>query len=304
MSAQVQEQIEFRNGFQPRLRGSGIEDSLNRYALLSELQKQLDPDEVMITLLNEIGDRLGVIGLRFEATGPLSGEAFDQSIEIFIGRNFGESVSLQVSAESDPLGMLTVYGVRARLVADLGELEIASECLAFPMRNALMYREASALARRDALTGAGSRLAFDEALEMELARGERSGAPFSLLIVDVNDFKRINDEYGHLNGDHTLCMTYRLIKEQLREGDACFRVGGDEFAVVLHRSDFEGALSVSARIRRAIEAQRILSPFSVAIGASQWRAGLSRDELIARADRRMYQAKQGEVRVPSSATGG
>ncbi|MDT8438359.1 MAG: GGDEF domain-containing protein [Wenzhouxiangellaceae bacterium] len=302
MNARLQEQIEFHNGFAPSLVSSDKDDLLDRYELLRELQKRLDPSEVLITLLNAIGDRLGVVGLRFEADEAANPAASDAPLDLALGRNFGEAISLEVRAGDELLGMLTLYGVRAHLIGDLRALDRVVECLAFPLRNALLYRAASALARRDALTGAGSRLAFDEALAKEMSRAERSSVPFSLLIIDVNNFKQVNDEFGHLSGDHTLCLTRRLVEQELREGDACFRIGGDEFAVLLHRSDIEGALTVSARIRRAIESQTILSPFSVAVGMAQWRAGLSRDAIIARADQRMYKDKSGRGDVESDET--
>ncbi|HEY7632345.1 MAG TPA: GGDEF domain-containing protein, partial [Thermoleophilaceae bacterium] len=91
---------------------------------------------------------------------------------------------------------------------------------------------AEALARADSLTGLGNRRAFDEALIAEIARARRVGAPLSLLLADLNDFKEINDAHGHLAGDDCLRQVAATFRDEVRVHDHCFRWGGDEFAAI------------------------------------------------------------------------
>src|SRR5204862_6949646 len=92
---------------------------------------------------------------------------------------------------------------------------------------------ANALARVDPLTGLGNRRAFEESMATEIARSRRHESPLSLLICDLDQFKKINDAYGHLAGDNCLRQVADALRNELRGADVCFRWGGDEFVVVL-----------------------------------------------------------------------
>jgi diguanylate cyclase (GGDEF)-like protein len=112
--------------------------------------------------------------------------------------------------------------------------------------------EAQRLARLDPLTGLGNRRAFDESLTSEISRARRTGNALSVVILDIDDFKEINDGFGHLNGDRCLREVAGQLRATARLGDTCFRWGGDEFAVLLPESNYEGATLVSERLRVVI----------------------------------------------------
>jgi diguanylate cyclase (GGDEF)-like protein len=110
------------------------------------------------------------------------------------------------------------------------------------------------LAATDPLTGAGNRRQFIERIGAEIARAERSGAPLSLLSLDLDHFKEINDSRGHLVGDEVLCEFVRKCLEAIRPYDSVARVGGEEFMVLLPGATLDTACAVGERLRSAIEA--------------------------------------------------
>ncbi|MCK9531974.1 MAG: sensor domain-containing diguanylate cyclase [Gammaproteobacteria bacterium] len=160
------------------------------------------------------------------------------------------------------------------------------------------------LALHDVLTGLPNRLFFDMRLEHAISRAERHGRPFALLYLDLDDFKPVNDVYGHKAGDRVLVETGRRIRRHLRRVDTVARIGGDEFMVIL--DDTSGPFEAEVVARKLIDA--LQAPIAigahtvrvgVSIGASFYpRSGFTSDELIRRADQAMYDAKSsGKNRV-------
>mgnify|MGYP000900407655 CR=1 FL=1 len=150
----------------------------------------------------------------------------------------------------------------------------------------------------DGLTGLYNKRHLMDALGREMARAQRSGEPLSLLVLDVDDFKRFNDRHGHLEGDHVLLALARVLRGQARAGDFACRFGGEEFALVLPGTNLEDARLVAERVRQAFAATP-LTPggqaavhCTVSVGVAQMHPGDKDQELLARADRAMYQAKR------------
>lgn len=155
-------------------------------------------------------------------------------------------------------------------------------------------------AATDALTGLPNRRALEQVLVRDLARAERSGDPLSVVLLDVDHFKRFNDTYGHLVGDQVLRHLGGIVQRSLREGDFVARYGGEEFCVVLPRATRDGALLAARRVRMAIERNRlkceagelcVTSSFGVTtyLPASARR---SCEQLLNEADEALYAAKQ------------
>ncbi|MCE9663966.1 diguanylate cyclase [Halomonas sp. M5N1S17] len=158
-------------------------------------------------------------------------------------------------------------------------------------------------AMTDPLTGLGNRRFLQDQAAMEIARARRSGAPLSLIAIDLDHFKRINDEYGHDVGDLVLQAFARTAKEQLREGDVLCRMGGEEFAVLLPDTAKHAALQVAERLRQALETSPVEVDHDVSEGGQlQYTASLgvtmvmaeesSLKPAIKRADRGLYVAKE------------
>ena len=153
---------------------------------------------------------------------------------------------------------------------------------------------AKALARVDPLTGLGNRRAFDEAVAAEVARAERSGRPLSVVVGDLDAFKRINDEHGHLAGDDCLRQVAAVVRATVRRPDACFRWGGDEFALLLAETEAPEAEAIAERLRIAV-AEHCRAPGGRAItlgcGVAQYDGDETPDALLARADAGLLLAK-------------
>jgi len=159
--------------------------------------------------------------------------------------------------------------------------------------------ELNRLATLDALTGIGNRRVFYARAEAELARCRRKNIPLSLLMIDLDRFKMINDQLGHAAGDDTLRRFVALVSPHLREYDFFARLGGEEFAVLLPDANEEVAIAIAERLRELAEAARLPAPgfptpTTASIGAAQlFENEQSIDQLMHRADQALYAAKSG-----------
>ena len=154
--------------------------------------------------------------------------------------------------------------------------------------------ELARISRTDPLTGCLNRLGFGERLDGELARVRAGGPGLSLVLVDFDGFKAVNDEFGHSAGDDLLCWATEAMAAVLRPGDALGRLGGDEFAALLGDADIEEGRRASERLRFALS-PRISASAGVAAAPQD---GSEADPLHHRADERLYEAKR---QSPSSA---
>ncbi len=168
------------------------------------------------------------------------------------------------------------------------------------------YQELEKLANTDPLTGLANRRALFEVCEREFERAQRYYHPFSILMLDLDHFKRINDNFGHSVGDLALRITAQTIFEQLREVDLVGRFGGEEFIIILPETQIEDAIIVAQRICRTISqlslpVQDKTVTITVSIGVATYTNGdRNIDMIIQRADQALYKAKhKGRNRVES-----
>ena len=147
--------------------------------------------------------------------------------------------------------------------------------------------EAREEARIDGLTGVGNRRAFEEAIANEIARASRTGVPLSMAMGDIEAFKRINDRWGHVEGDQCLRSVARCLSDALRTPDRCFRWGGDEFALLLPGTGAEGAAKVAERLRVHVGTGAIRpdgEPLIIRFGTAELSEGMNACDLVAAAD--------------------
>ena len=160
------------------------------------------------------------------------------------------------------------------------------------------HEEIYRLKTTDALTGAHNKRAFDEELQREVFRFLRYHRPLSLIMLDIDHFKLVNDRHGHLTGDHVLSRLGELIGRLARSEDNFFRYGGEEFALLMPETDLATAVARAETIRAAVEAERfvfdkLLIPITISAGVAEAWAGMGEsDEFVAAADRRLYRAKE------------
>jgi diguanylate cyclase (GGDEF)-like protein len=145
----------------------------------------------------------------------------------------------------------------------------------------------------DSLTGVRNRRGFDHALAEELARAERQDTALSLLLVDVDEFKAFNDQFGHIAGDGALRQVAQLLATHTRPFDVVARYGGEEFAVLLPHTGAEAAVGAGERLRRAVEAAPWeVRRMTISVGASTIVGEADGTALVAAADRALYEVKQ------------
>ena len=182
--------------------------------------------------------------------------------------------------------------------------EISPQMLERSMRYALKLGDTlealRRLATRDQLTGLLNRRVFDEILEEEIDRSQRFDRPFSLILIDIDHFKNVNDTHGHLAGDAVLREVARRIEKKARSVDRVMRYGGEEFAILMLEGDSEVARRLADGVRVAIETDAVSAggdlvlPLTISAGVADFpHDANSADELIAAADKGLYAAKEG-----------
>lgn len=154
--------------------------------------------------------------------------------------------------------------------------------------------ELEELVTRDRLTGVGNRRHFDQQIELEAARSKRYRVPVSVVLIDIDHFKRINDTFGHAVGDSILIDVTRRIASQLRDTDAIARWGGEEFAVIAPCTPMPGAETLAEKLRHAVDSMPfdVVGKVTISVGVAQLLPGERAKHWVARADRFLYQAKR------------
>jgi diguanylate cyclase (GGDEF)-like protein len=175
-------------------------------------------------------------------------------------------------------------------------LNIGAGCGLIWLSLCMQRRDLHTRAQTDGLTGLLNRRAFEELLGRELARSCHDGAPLSLLLMDIDRFKQVNDAWGHQAGDEVICRVSRALRDGTRPGDALSRFGGEEFLVLLRDTEALRAREVAERLRCAVAGLTGLrsdDPVTVSIGVAGSRQDDTPADLLRRCDEALYQSKRG-----------
>lgn len=271
----------------PTVTGKNQDRSLR---LLLQLQTSLEAGAVVRLFADECAKYVSYDSLIF--SNKVDG------VEIETGNAARHSCHYRLVVADESLGQLTLTRALPFSDAEIVELEDMLVSLVYPLRNALLYQRALQSALKDPLTGLYNRTALDAALQREFNLARRNKSTLSLLVLDIDNFKIINDTHGHTAGDAVIKALAESIAAQSRNTDILARFGGEEFALLLNGTGAAGAQVIGTRICEAaraivckVKGARI--HFSVSVGV----ATLSRDKneksLFERADKAMYVAKRG-----------
>ena len=213
----------------------------------------------------------------------------------------GYFVSIPLMIEKEIVGVLNINDV-GQDSFDVGDLDFIlklSEFIAMSISNAVLYEQANKLAVTDGLTGISNRPSMEKSLRIEFERSKRYNSPLSLILLDVDHFKDVNDTYGHQKGDEILIAIASLLKKACRANDIAARYGGEEFLMILPQSNAQGAFKIAERVRE--EMMKISftgneSNFAVTVscGVAEFNKDYeSINKLIAAVDQALYEAKNG-----------
>lgn len=253
------------------------------------LQTSIDLPEILRLFNEEVSRSIAITGLTFEHKAS--------HYEYALGEVSGHSTSYRLQTKEDYLGELTFYRNSQRFEdKELVFLERLIASLVYPLRNGLRYQEAIRSALTDGLTGAGNRISLENVMSRELDLAARYHQPLSILILDLDHFKSINDTYGHAAGDQVLKSVAQTIRATSRCADMTFRFGGEEFVVLLNKTDSEGASITAERLRSTIAGLSCIYdkkdiPVTISIGIAVFDGYESKENLLARADKALYIAK-------------
>jgi diguanylate cyclase (GGDEF)-like protein len=201
----------------------------------------------------------------------------------------------QLRVRGRTVGVMTVATMVDRVfgASDLIFMAAVADQVAMAIDRA---RQFASEARTDHLTGLANRREFERVMEREVALAERHKRRLSLMMIDLDNLKRLNDRQGHRAGDGALRLVAQQLQRVVRASDVCARVGGDEFAVAMPETDIDRARDVAMRLRRAIDhvAMSVKSPeaVEVSVGIAAWRAGQDWQTVYQAADSDLYEDKR------------
>jgi diguanylate cyclase (GGDEF)-like protein len=294
METQVQTNSAKRSSNQmphmPELEEDSIVDNdlePKRLELASVLQKTLEPRELISLFALELGKYIPFDGLSYDFK--------NLGICINLGEQSKNKCTYDLKITDEHLGDITLYRETAFQERELAGTESMLAGLLYPLRNTLLYQQALQSAATDPLTGVKNRAAMESSMKRELGLANRQGYPISLILFDIDHFKKINDQYGHLIGDQVLRSVAKVAEETIRDSDMIFRFGGEEFLVLLNGTQLSGAALLAERMRRKIEELEIFPDLDMRIAASFGVVSLQEDEsaetIFMRVDNAMYRAK-------------
>jgi diguanylate cyclase (GGDEF)-like protein len=227
----------------------------------------------------------------------ISYENIDEGIKYDIGKVARHRSTYSLVLFGKKMGELTISRNSKFVDVEINKIESLISALIYPLRNALLYKQAVEKAYIDPLTGLNNRAAFDKSIEQEIDLASRHNHTLSLMMLDLDKFKDINDNYGHIVGDAVLKSFSDCMMECMRSSDIVFRYGGEEFSILLRNTNVNGAKLLAERVRKNVEEMKfnynnIKLNISVSIGLAELKEGDDRLKLVERADALLYKAKE------------
>ncbi len=263
--------------------------NLHHYDISSALQTTLEFDELIHIFSNKIQKLIPHSGFIYE------NEEF--CLEIKNGIMTQHYCNYALKVEEMELGVLKVMRRQRFDEKEIKLLETLLCSLIYPLRNATLFNQALKMAYTDPLTKTNNRAAFNDSLRCEIIRANRNSSHLSLIFIDLDHFKNINDNYGHDCGDLVLASSANCIKNIARGSDIVYRFGGEEFVILLSDTAIDGAKIMAERIRQGLENHTVaygmeIIKLTASLGISSLSGKDTSESLLKRADHAMYQAKE------------
>jgi len=255
------------------------------HRLVEKLQTTLNIDE-LITIYSEHAKRVVKLsGLQFHSSlGAFELKDSDKQLTPF---------SFDLELNDEHLGKL-VYFCQYQFSNTIKQkLQSLHQVLVYPLRNALMYQRVLQLATKDALTSLYNRSQFNDSLIQRIENARRHQRKFSLMLLDLDNFKQVNDNFGHKTGDDVLIAFANILKASIRTTDSVYRFGGDEFAILIDDPQFVTNKIIAERVMKSVRNCKIISNYGVttSIGFTLAESTDCEENIFARADEGLYEAK-------------
>jgi diguanylate cyclase (GGDEF)-like protein len=256
--------------------------------LVPLLHSTLELDELLRLFAREVARTIGQSSMSYANAA--------RDIRISSGRAARHALSAALVVDNRELGTITLTRTTPFAIQDEQKLELYSSTLVMPLRNALLYHDAVQASLKDALTGLHNRKFLEATLRREVGLSHRHETPLSLIVLDVDHFKAINDEHGHQAGDAVLRKVAEALAECVRRTDVLARFGGDEFTLLLSNTRLPGAVVAARHILDALTATACpvgdtILRVSPSLGVASLRKRDGHERLFQRADAALYSAK-------------
>lgn len=263
------------------------------------LQTSLEVESILKYFLDAVQEKVKFSGVEYTLA--------ELDLEYSFGKADRHSCAYRLKVAGSMHGELKFTRNKKFSEPEMEQLENFIYHLIYPLRNAIQYQQAIRAAQIDGLTGINNRTALDRSLDREVELAHRNDTKLSMIIIDVDHFKKINDSLGHSGGDAVLKTLVTCIKETMRTSDMLFRYGGEEFALILTGTDLDGARQVGERLRAAVASYPFVYnhqelELTVSIGVANLGRRDSSKRLFNKSDAALYQAKKAGRNQVHSAT--
>ena len=272
-----------------RRSGSNEQGLVKALTTIAVLQTTLDLEQLAKLFSREVAASVPHSSINYMSV--------DFEIDLTVGRTAKHNCTFRLIVEKQDLGQVTFTRGNAFGEKERAMLEFLLSSLAYPLRNALQYEKAFQASLTDPLTGIYNRTAMAAALRREISLARRYHTPLSLIIMDIDGLKLVNDKYGHASGDQLIKAVVDAVCSSLRETDLISRYGGDEFTILLNNTTKRGAAVLAENLRKTIQSmvcqlEGEIVKVTVSIGVASSTGRGKHTDLFTRADHALYDAKR------------